>query len=88
MAGIDSEMQRLDAVIETQSKVLAEKPAALKGFETGIFRRRGPRGRACMAIKIRSMKKTACTRVVTDAEAEEKKSGSLNTEMQQKTDDG
>ena len=83
MAGIDSEMQRLDAVIETQSTVLAENQQRLKDLRQEYAVAETERARL-YGDKNPQHEEARLHTAVTDAEAAEKKSGNLNTEMQQK----
>ncbi|MFH2092394.1 MAG: AAA family ATPase [Pseudomonadota bacterium] len=83
IATIDSEVNRLDAVIETQVKALTEKQEILervkKEHTAGIDERKNLYG-----DKKPDEEETRLNKAIADAEGNEKKARSLNTGLQQK----
>ncbi|HBM17279.1 MAG TPA: chromosome segregation protein SMC [Lentisphaeria bacterium] len=83
ITGIDSEIKRLDAVIETQNNVLAEKKVNLekliKEHAAGIEERNTLYGK-----RNPDEEEIRLNKAITKAEEAEKKARNLNTELQQK----
>ncbi|MEE4240824.1 MAG: AAA family ATPase [Desulfopila sp.] len=83
IAALDSELKRLDAVIETQSAALQEKQERLKNLQKEYAA--GSEERCRMyGDKQPDHEETHLNTVVTEAEESEKKAGTLYAELQQK----
>ncbi|WP_321495208.1 AAA family ATPase [uncultured Desulfobacter sp.] len=83
IAGIDSELKRLDAVIDTQAKALTEKQENLKRLKTELAD--GTEERTQLyGDKKPDEEENRLNKAITDAENTEKKARDLNTERQQK----
>ena len=83
IAAIDSEIKRLDAVIDTQVKALTEKLRNLERLKKELADGTEER-KQLYGDKKPDDEEGRLNKFIADAEAAEKKAGSLNTERQQK----
>ncbi len=83
IAAIDSEVKRLDAVIDTQVKALAEKQDNLERLKKELADGTDERMKL-YGDKKPDYEEGQLNKAITDAEVEEKKARSLNSELQQK----
>ena len=83
IADLDSEMKRLDAVIETQSNVLREKQERLESLKKEKAARSDER-KELYGDKKPDDEELRLNEAVTDAEAAEKKARTRHSELQQK----
>jgi len=83
IAAIDSEMKRLDAVIDTQVKALTEKQTNLERLKKGLANGTDERTQL-YGDKKPDDEEGRLNKAIADAEKAEKKARDLNTELQQK----
>ncbi len=83
IAGIDSELKRLDAVIETQNAALTEKQEILEQLKKEYALGKDERNEL-YGDKKPDDEEERLNKAIADAEEAEKKGRSLNTELQQK----
>jgi len=83
IAAIDSEVKRLDAVIDTQVKALTERQENLERLKKGLSSGTDER-KQLYGDKRPDDEESRLNKVIADAEKSEKKSRDLNTELQQK----
>ena len=82
IATIDSEIKGLDAVIATRDKALAEKQESLKKLKKGLADATDER-KKLYGDKKPDDEENRLNKAIAEAEAAEKKAGSLNTRLQQ-----
>lgn len=83
IVAIDSEVKRLDAIIDMQAKALAEKQENLKRLKKDLADRTEER-KQLYGNKKPDDEEDRLKKAIADAEEEEKKARSLNTGLQQK----
>lgn len=83
IAGIDSEIKRLDAIIETQSTALVDKQNHLESLKKEQAARRDER-KTLYGDKNPNHEEDRLNKAITDAEGNEKKARDRNIDLQQK----